>query len=455
MPPQKSDKVIIIGAGVYGLSTTLSLLKDGYSNIHLFDKNDYLTQEYSFFKGCDSASSDMNKIFRASYGEKTWYQEMSMKSRDVFVKWNEDIAATRWEDGDPVYINSGNVHLTDLAELPEFEKLTLANMGDEAIDVRDPKAIEKASMFGLSPRSVDPFGMNEKYNLQGVLDTTGGTIIAEKMCRYVLKLCLDIGKGKLHCHLGEPVEKLVMSEGKCKGIFSNGEMHSADFVAVFCGAWTVELVPQAGAKVEATGGTVVLCKITDPVLLEKYHQKSFPAWTYKVRDGFMGGLYGFPVNSDGYMKVGYRGMKWVNPQAGINSVTKTQFTKSPESNIPLFGLLRIKHLLKKFFPDIKSITKTRMAWYSDTTDNDFLIDYCPGFNGTLFVGCGDSGHAFMMFGSLGDVIKGLIERKADPFLTDLFSWSREREQLNEISLGLDDPRALQNMKMASPRDWKL
>ena len=61
----------------------------------------------------------------------------------------------------------------------------------------------------------------------------------------------------------------------------------------------------------------------------------------------------------------------------------------------------------------------------------------------------------MMFGSLGDVIKGLIERKADPFLTDLFSWSRERDQLNEINLGLDDPRALQNIKMASPRDWKL
>jgi sarcosine oxidase/L-pipecolate oxidase len=455
MVPKRTDKVIIVGAGVYGLSATLSLLKDGYTDVHLFDKNDYFVQHYSYFKGCDSASSDMNKIFRASYGEKTWYQQMSLKSRDTFLQWNKQIAKCGWEGGAPVYINSGNVHLTDSNELPEFERITLQNMGDQAINVRDPDAFSKAAKFGLTPKSVDPFGKNEEHNLQGVLDTTGGTMIADRMCRYVLKMCLEVGKDRLQCHFGKPVDKLLTSKGKCVGIIVAGENHHADFVAVFGGSWTTQLVPEASSKVEATGGSVVLCKITDPKALEKYNEQNFPAWTYKVRDGAMGGLYGFPVNKDGYLKIGYRGLKWINPTQDCNSKTKTAYTKDVETNIPTFGLLRIKNFLKKFVPEVTEITKTRLCWYSDTTDNDFLIGYCPGYKETLFVGCGDSGHGFMMFGALGDVIKDIIHKKGDPFLRDLFSWERERERLNEINLGLDDPRALQNLKMSTPRDWKL
>lgn len=70
---EKDSKIIVLGAGVMGLSTTLSLLENGYSNISLFDKRDYLSKKYSYFEGCDSPSSDLNKVFRSSYGSEVHY----------------------------------------------------------------------------------------------------------------------------------------------------------------------------------------------------------------------------------------------------------------------------------------------------------------------------------------------------------------------------------------------
>lgn len=462
-PPSKKDKVIIVGAGVYGLSTALSFLKDGFEDVHLFDKNDYTSQSYSWFKGCDSASSDMNKIFRSSYGDKTHYQKMSLASRDIFLEWNRMIAEEGFEGGEPVYINSGNVHLTDQHELPDFERETLENMPDGTIDINDPRATEKALKKGLSEDSVDPFLCKSRgIKLQGILDTTGGTMVADKMCRWVLHLCARTGGSRFKSHLGTEVQELLVeynqSTGskKCVGIKTkDGNCHFSKLVICLMGAWIAQYVPEAGEKVEATGGTVAFVKITDPKLLKRFDQNNFPSWTYKVRDGAMGGLYGFPVSaSGGYMKIGYRGIKWTNPSNGLNSKVKTKYTPESETNVPLFGLKLIKNFVRTHLPQIDKIEATRLCWYSDTEDNDFLISYCPYYEDkSLFVGAGDSGHAFMMFGVLGDHIKDIIYGEENPFLTDLFSWSRKREPLNRINWGLEDPRALQNVKMATPRDW--
>ena len=52
--PAKDDKVIIIGAGVFGLSTAEHLLKRGYTDITVLDRSEVLPAP-------DAASCDMNK----------------------------------------------------------------------------------------------------------------------------------------------------------------------------------------------------------------------------------------------------------------------------------------------------------------------------------------------------------------------------------------------------------
>ena len=73
----KSEPILIVGAGVFGLTTALHLSRSGYKNVHLFDKQPFHETKYSFAAGCDGASADENKILRASYGGQELYQKLA------------------------------------------------------------------------------------------------------------------------------------------------------------------------------------------------------------------------------------------------------------------------------------------------------------------------------------------------------------------------------------------
>lgn len=454
----KDSKIIVLGAGVMGLSTTLSLLERGYTDISIFDKRDYLTQKYSYFKGCDSASSDLNKIFRSSYGKEVHYQQMSNTSMKKFLQWNDEIKEENWEGGEPIYLNTGNTYLSDKLELPEFEKETMKNMPEQTIHITKPDAVERAVKHGLDPCAVDPFQMKSRgKHLQGILDTTGGMTLADKSCRWVLKKCLEQGEGKLKTYFGDSgiFQELILKGRTCIGIkTTDGVSHYCDHLIVCVGAWTAEVIPEAGEKIEATAGSVCLFKIDDKATQEKYNQNKFPTWSYKMKDGAIGGLYGFPC-TEGYMKIGYRGLKWINPQNGVNSKVKTKWSQEEkELNIPLFALKQIKNFVRENIPEINKVFATRLCWYSDSEDNDYLISYCPYYdNKSVFVMGGDSGHCFKCLGSVGDVAVDIINDCGSEMFKNLFSWKRPREKLNVINGGEDDPRILSETVFATPKDW--
>lgn len=461
---KKEDKIIVVGAGISGLSTVIALVRKGYTDIHLFDKRNYIKQKYSYFDECDSPSSDLNKFFRTAYGSEVYYQDMAIRSQTIVRQWNKQIKEENWEGGDPILIEKGNLFLTDNKELDEFGKATLKTRGDGKIIVlSDPRAREKAMAHGLYPCVADPFGLKKQgKTFQGIIDVEAGNILADKACRWMLYLAKRDGGSRLTLHLGKSIgevdhllEKCTSTGKKNVGICTkDGRSHYAPLTIVCAGPWLTELVPESQERVEATAGSVALVKITDPKLLAKYDESKFPIWSWKTKDAGIAAVFGFPV-SQGWMKIGFRGLKWTNPQPGLNSKIITKWSSpETETNIPLFALNSMKLVIKKFLPEIKKIDLTRMCWYGDTEDNNWLIDYSPYHeDNSLFVVGGDSGHLFKMLAVIGDIIVDLLNNKGDTFLADLFSWSRKREKKNIINKGLDDPRALQNVKMASPKDW--
>lgn len=54
---QKTDPIVIIGAGAFGLSTSLHLALRGYKNVTVFDRHDYEASRYDYRAGADSASA--------------------------------------------------------------------------------------------------------------------------------------------------------------------------------------------------------------------------------------------------------------------------------------------------------------------------------------------------------------------------------------------------------------
>jgi sarcosine oxidase/L-pipecolate oxidase len=54
---KKDAPILIIGAGVFGLSTALHLGQRGYINVTVIDRQDYDKALYSYDLGCDAASA--------------------------------------------------------------------------------------------------------------------------------------------------------------------------------------------------------------------------------------------------------------------------------------------------------------------------------------------------------------------------------------------------------------
>lgn len=53
----KDSSIIIVGAGVFGLSSAIHLAQRGYRDINVFDKQPYHETFYDFENGCDAASA--------------------------------------------------------------------------------------------------------------------------------------------------------------------------------------------------------------------------------------------------------------------------------------------------------------------------------------------------------------------------------------------------------------
>jgi sarcosine oxidase/L-pipecolate oxidase len=61
-PLSKTAPILIVGAGVFGLSTALHLGQRGYKNVTVIDKQQYDKTLYSYDKGCDAASAGTHPI---------------------------------------------------------------------------------------------------------------------------------------------------------------------------------------------------------------------------------------------------------------------------------------------------------------------------------------------------------------------------------------------------------
>jgi sarcosine oxidase/L-pipecolate oxidase len=58
---------------------------------------------------------------------------------------------------------------------------------------------------------------------------------------------------------------------------------------------------------------------------------------------------------------------------------------------------------------------TRMCWYSDTPDSDFVIDFSP--YKSMLIASGGAGHGFKFLPVLGECIHARLENRLPPHLT--------------------------------------
>ncbi|KAK5054625.1 hypothetical protein LTR84_001516 [Exophiala bonariae] len=469
--------VIIVGAGVFGLSTSLHLGRRGFRNVAVFDKQQYDEAQYSYLKGCDAASADFNKIIRSAYGEQTEYQDLSTEALQAWRIWNNELengscVPEGMKTSDRVFINNGNLSFTNQAELPPFELASVHNLEKAGIPntqliTGNEEHIALAKKKNIS-YGIDPFDCKTKgKSYIGVFDTTGGTAVADKACRvalhraktYGVQFVLGLGKGEFESFSYDSAEKV-------NGIRTrDGKTHFAKIVVIACGGWSPGLIPQLDGLCETTAGSVIHLRIPpDSPLFGRFAPENFPTWTYRVRDGPEGGLYGFARDEQGYMKIGYRGTKYTNPQQQADgserSVPITRYTENEQlTQIPKQAMRVMKAFVKEYLPELAAeginVSFSRLCWYTDSFDNHFVIDRLPGQSSVL-VATGGSGHAFKYLPIIGnwvvDILGGIgLERE----LVQKWRWRHSKddtEVVNKLMEGTASSRNLRRVPLTTDHD---
>ncbi|GJN72460.1 L-saccharopine oxidase [Purpureocillium lilacinum] len=468
MPSHITDKtasIVIVGAGVFGLSTALHLAERGYRNVKLLDKQAYDLSHYSYEKGCDAASADINKIIRSAYGAQFQYQELARDAMTKWKKWNDEVKTGKtvpagFSADDALFINNGCLTMTSGSEMDQFERETIQNMErvglrDTQLNLNDPSDVARArdSGFGFV---VDAFNIKNKSAL---LDTRSGFVYADKACHFALHKVQKLGVELVLGGSKGTFAGLLQDAGSTtKGVLTaDGKAHKAELTIMACGGWTPSLLTQLDNLCETTSGSVTMFKLppNNKALWDRFAPENFPTWSHDIRRGKYGGLYGFARDPSGVVKIGYRGTKFTNPQTQADGATRsvpaTRWTREAIRQIPLTAARVINAFVQEQLPELLECEMTtRLCWYTDSYDNHFVIDFVPDTSG-LMVATGGSGHGFKFLPNLGEHVVDKIEGRKNDYLQH-WRWrslSPEEMAYNSIMEGTGSERSLHNQLLTA------
>ena len=315
----------------------------------------------------------------------------------------------------------------------------------------------------------------------GYVNWNSGWADAEKVVRYVAEMVEKEGGGggdgkkqrKVTIRTGATVKRLLSektAEGKSRvtgvqlaastggeGTEAGADIINADLVIVAAGAWSPSLVDLQGRCV-ATGQVLSYLSISET---ESAQLSQNPT----VMNLSEGTFIIPPLKGGRELKIarhgfGYRRMVDLVESDDIlmdDSDLDPEGTRAEEGgklqlkvSIPIVGVQAMnegqqacRSALRRMLPEAaeRKFTNTRICWYCDTPNGDFLIDWHPTHEG-LFLATGGSGHGFKFFPVIGEKIVDALEGKLDAGLRQAWSWRKER---------IKDFQACEDGSRAGPR----
>jgi glycine/D-amino acid oxidase-like deaminating enzyme len=371
--------VLIVGAGIFGVTAALALHHRGYQ-VTVMDPGP-LPHPLA-------ASTDISKVIRMEYGADEMYMAMVESALPGWRDWNELL-------GDKLFHEVGVMIVTRRPMAPggfEHESYqTLLRRGHQ------PERLPANEIARRFPAWKPGAYVDGFYHAKGGYAESGRVVAA--LIRHATALGVTF-------HAGQAAEALLQEGERIVGLRTrSGETFTAGHVLIAAGAWTPYLVPELGPVMRASGHPVFHLHTGDTALFTP------PDFTVFTADVSNTGWYGFPLHpGEGVLKIANHGVGQL---------------LHPENDPRLVGDQDITHLrafLATTFPLLVNapVVYTRRCLYSDTLDGHLWIDRHPTSTG-LTVAAGGSGHAFKFAPMLGDMIADAIGGERNPWL-HRFRW---------------------------------
>lgn len=422
------SSVLIIGSGVFGLSTAYALAqRPGWANTSIT----VLERTADAFPSSDASSIDSSRIIRPDYADPA-YARLAAEAQEEWRKpgpeswggegrYSETGFLLAADSGPKVradgvktglgYVHEAYVNALDLAKAEGQPAGTV-------VELDGREAIKRASQTGA------PFGD------WGYLNKRSGWANAEKCMRWLYDRVVRTGRVQL---VGAVVERLEVDGQKVTGVrLQDGTSLRAELVVVAAGAWSPSLVDLRGLAM-ATGQVVAYTDLTDE---EQARLANVPVLMNMTNSTFM------ITPSNNVVKIGRHAYGYQNPKKIKTALvvpknkTDTPFPEITVSQpytlrdndklwVPAEGERALREGLRSMVPWPSVMnrpwTASRICWYTDTPTGDFVITHHPYWDG-LFVATGGSGHGFKFLPILGEKIADTIENRCPVEFRDAWGW---------------------------------
>lgn len=386
-------KVLVIGSGVFGLSSAIELKNRNYE-VTVFDAYEVPSPW--------AASNDLNKVIRATYANET-YCKMALEAISI---WKLD----------PIYegcfFNSGKVQ-------------AIGSNNNKEAGASQRKAIENLKKYGGKDRVITfkngqelgtKFPMLSDNKLgTGSIDYAldSGYALASKAISRAYEKCKSLG-----------VEFIIGERGKIIGFDNNSvtnslnEKFTGDKILLCAGAANGYLVDLED-QVRALGEFVAHVELNQ----EEYQLYKDMPIVHK-EEGFF-----FPPDETTHqIKLVVQNMRALNsiknPIKYTSMVSLPNYGKSGKSSgIPLEAENTLRDILKVTIPSLKDkpFTNCVICWCGNTFDMNWIIDKVPGYESAYICG-GDSGHGFKFLPNVGKYVVDIMEGTSNKELCDQWRW---------------------------------
>lgn len=369
--------VIIIGAGSMGMAAGYFVSKQG-KKVLLLDAHDPPHSEGSHH--------GETRLIRHAYGEGASYVPLALRAQKLWLDLEK-------ETGEKLFLKTGVLN-AGMADSPFIENV-----------------INSADIHGLDVEVMNAGQINNRWpgfklpeNMVGCFEKDSGVLMSEKGIQAYKNAALRHGAT---LQASRKVDKIdIEEETVC--VRSEGDLFRGKTLLVTAGSGTSSLLDKLGLKLplQTVRKTFSWFRADERV----YGSSVFPSYTFDFGDEM---YYGFPSIDGAGVKIG-RHDGGQPLAAGQVSLPYGSFPED-EQDVSSFS--------EKVMSEKLPLKTGKICKYTNTPDNDFIIDRHPDHS-HIFFACGFSGHGFKFASAIGEILADLAVEKKPQIDLSAFSVSR-------------------------------
>ncbi|TPX18484.1 uncharacterized protein E0L32_011597 [Thyridium curvatum] len=417
------DSVIIVGAGIFGLSTALAIARR-YPDpkVTVIDRQTPPVE--------DGTSVDTTRCIRSVYADPD-YGRLAAKAQRM-IEADPELKPHYFKQG-MSFITSGRP-----GPLLEVWKKGLAHLesqgkGGSVVHMKTPEEVfQRVHGKGAEPAPDSKLSKERSWNY-GYCNLEDAFIDAKESIRVCYERCLEQPSITFRC--GVPVHRISIQNGRATGVvLENGEVLAAGLTLVAAGAWSPRLVDLEG-MIASSAIEVAWIKLTDEEVA-KWKNMS-------ITTNLNTGLNLFPPHK-GETKIlrrspGYKNTVTVPHPEDPSKTLQTSIPRTTVSNptdvIPFEAEVGLRDQLREIMPSLadRPFDRTKLCWLSHTSSSDFIIAPHPRIQG-LHVATGGSGHAWKFLPIIGDLVLDSVHDKLPKNLKDKWAYAPKGADMGNASM---------------------